>query len=92
MSDINITKYHGAVARTGLRNAVTNGAIAGAGATDDNTVAGYGMNIGANMVGNLVGNWMGNAVLGSDLQKPIGRGVMNAVGQFIPYEWDKWRR
>ena len=86
----NFYPYHGAIARTGLRNAVTNGAIAGAGATDDNTVAGYGRNIVTNTIGNSGGNWMGNAVLGSNLQKPIERGVMNAVGQVVP-QWLNWR-
>ena len=28
----------------------------------------------------------------SNIQRPIERGVMNAVGQVVPYEWNEWRK
>ena len=33
-----------------------------------------------------------NMRYGDTFAMPIERGVMNAVGQVVPYEWNEWRK
>lgn len=70
------------------KNAIGTGIINGVGSTDkqNNTWGDYAKNVGVAVIGNYIGTDLGNRYFGTrNMMYPIGRGLMNAGVQFVPY-------